>query len=151
MEEINFTYLIATISDLLLLRKLFPRLQLLHAKYPSLRKWPRGVAYFNQRLIEEKRRLKITNIHSILSAQYRLPSLYNSMLAFYLKKNGIELSWVRRKTNHQFHAVVECFALAEQQILQETWWWQSPLLTNKTSIHGRYVNSNVFIDDQTTT
>ncbi|TEW51366.1 aminotransferase class III-fold pyridoxal phosphate-dependent enzyme [Psychromonas algicola] len=101
--------------------------------------WDQRVAYFNQCLSEQNLPLKITNIHSILSVQYTLPSRYNWMLQFYLKKNGIELSWTGTGrlimsfsfTDDEFNEVVECFIKAAQQMQQDTWWWQSPLLTNK--------------------
>lgn len=101
--------------------------------------WDKRVAYFNQRLTEHNLPLHITNIHSILSVQYTLPSRYNWMLQFYLKKNGIDLSWTGTGrlimsfsfTDDEFNDLVNCFIRAAQQMQQDTWWWQSPLLTNK--------------------
>lgn len=102
--------------------------------------WKQRVADFNQRLSDENLPLTITNIHSILSVQYTLPSRYNWMLQFYLKKNGIELSWTGTGrlimsfsfTDQEFSEVIECFVISAQQMQQDNWWWQSPSLTNKS-------------------
>ena len=97
------------------------------------------MAHFNQRLADEQLPLKVTNIHSILSLAYTLPSRYNWMLQFYLKNHGIELSWTGTGrlimsfsfSDEDFNQVVECFVSAAQQMLQDAWWWQSPQLSNK--------------------
>ena len=101
--------------------------------------WNSRVAHFNQRLQAEKLPLKISNIHSILSVSYTLPSRYNWMLQFYLKNHGIELSWTGTGrlimsfsfSDADFKAVVECFVQAAQHMQQDGWWWQAPQLTNK--------------------
>lgn len=101
--------------------------------------WNKRVAHFNQRLADEQLPLKVTNIHSILSLAYTLPSRYNWMLQFYLKNHGIELSWTGTGrlimsfsfSDEDFNQVVECFVSAAQQMLQDAWWWQSPQLSNK--------------------
>lgn len=101
--------------------------------------WNKRVAHFNQRLADEQLPLKVTNIHSILSLAYTLPSRYNWMLQFYLKNHGIELSWTGTGrlimsfsfSDEDFNEVVECFVSAAQQMQQDTWWWQSPQLSNK--------------------
>jgi glutamate-1-semialdehyde 2,1-aminomutase len=101
--------------------------------------WNKRVAHFNQRLADEQLPLKVTNIHSILSLAYTLPSRYNWMLQFYLKNHGIELSWTGTGrlimsfsfSDEDFNEVVECFVNAAQQMQQDAWWWQSPQLSNK--------------------
>jgi glutamate-1-semialdehyde 2,1-aminomutase len=101
--------------------------------------WNRRVLYFNQRLADEQLPLKVTNIHSILSLAYTLPSRYNWMLQFYLKNHGIELSWTGTGrlimsfsfSDEDFNQVVECFVSAAQQMQRDAWWWQSPQLSNK--------------------
>ena len=101
--------------------------------------WNKRVAHFNQRLADEQLPLKVTNIHSILSLAYTLPSRYNWMLQFYLKNHGIELSWTGTGrlimsfsfSDEDFNQVVECFVSAAQQMQQDAWWWQSPQLSNK--------------------
>lgn len=102
--------------------------------------WNQRVAHFNARLGQENLPLKITNIHSILSVIYTLPSRYNWMLQFYLKNHGIELSWTGTGrlimsfnfSDDDFEQVINCFIAAAKHMEQDQWWWQAPMLSNKT-------------------
>jgi glutamate-1-semialdehyde 2,1-aminomutase len=102
--------------------------------------WNRRTARFNQRLIATKLPLRISNIHSILSVLYTVPSRYNWMLQFYLKNAGLELSWTGTGrlimsfsfTDAEFDEVIEAFVRAATQMQQDAWWWQAPHLTNKS-------------------
>jgi glutamate-1-semialdehyde 2,1-aminomutase len=102
--------------------------------------WNNRVARFNQRLESEGLPLQITNIHSILSVLYTLPSRYNWMFQFYLRQAGLELSWTGTGrlimsysfTDDDFNQVIERFVTAAHQMQAGGWWWQSPELTNKT-------------------
>ena len=113
-------------------------IQAQYAESESL--WNRRTTYFNQRLQAENLPINITNIHSILSVSYTLPSRYNWMLQFYLKLHGIELSWTGTGrlimsfsfSEQEFNEMVECFVRAAQHMLQDGWWWQSPKLSNKS-------------------
>lgn len=101
--------------------------------------WNQRVAHFNARLEAEQLPLRITHIHSILSVLYTQPSRYNWMLQFYLRQEGLELSWTGTGrlimsysfSDAEFSDVVERFIRAAQQMLQDGWWWQSPSLTNQ--------------------
>jgi glutamate-1-semialdehyde 2,1-aminomutase len=101
--------------------------------------WNSRVARFNQRLESEGLPLRITNIHSILSVLYTLPSRYNWMFQFYLRQAGLELSWTGTGrlimsysfTDDDFNQVIERFVTATHQMHAGGWWWQSPELTNK--------------------
>jgi glutamate-1-semialdehyde 2,1-aminomutase len=102
--------------------------------------WNQRVAHFNACLMRENLPLKITNIHSILSVIYTVPSRYNWMLQFYLKLNGVELSWTGTGrlimsfnfSDDDFEQVINCFINAAKQMEHDQWWWQSPILSNKT-------------------
>ncbi|MEP1449030.1 MAG: aminotransferase class III-fold pyridoxal phosphate-dependent enzyme [Paraglaciecola sp.] len=101
--------------------------------------WNQRVARFNQRLLAEKLPLKITNMHSILSVIYTLPSRYNWMLQFYLRDAGLELSWTGTGrfimslsySDDEFDAVIDCFVTAAKQMSEDGWWWTCDALTNK--------------------
>lgn len=101
--------------------------------------WNNRVARFNQRLESEGLPLRITNIHSILSVLYTLPSRYNWMFQFYLRQAGLELSWTGTGrlimsysfTDDDFNQVIKRFVTAAHQMQAGGWWWQSPELTNK--------------------
>lgn len=115
-----------------------PYIQTQYAQSESL--WNTRVARFNARLRQEKLPLKITNIHSILSVIYTLPSRYNWMLQFYLKMHGIELSWTGTGrlimsfnfSDEQFEEVIDCVIKAAKEMQQDQWWWQSSALSNKS-------------------
>lgn len=114
-----------------------PEIQQQYQESESL--WNQRVAKFNQRLEREALPLRITNIHSILSVLYTLPSRYNWMLQFYLRQAGLELSWTGTGrlimsysfTEADFDQVIERFVIAAQQMQADGWWWQSAALTNK--------------------
>jgi len=101
--------------------------------------WNDRVARFNERLESEGLPLRITNLHSILSVLYNLPSRYNWMFQFYLRQAGLELSWTGTGrlimsysfTDDDFNQVIERFVTAAHQMQADGWWWQSPALTNK--------------------
>jgi len=101
--------------------------------------WNDRVARFNERLESEGLPLRITNLHSILSVLYSLPSRYNWMFQFYLRQAGLELSWTGTGrlimsysfTDDDFNQVIERFVIAAHQMQADGWWWQSPALTNK--------------------
>ncbi|MDP5030724.1 aminotransferase class III-fold pyridoxal phosphate-dependent enzyme [Paraglaciecola sp.] len=114
-----------------------PEIQAQYAQSEAL--WNQRVEHFNRRLNQENLPIQISNIHSILSVIYTLPSRYNWMLQFYLKNNGIELSWTGTGrlimsfnfTDEDFAQVIDCFINAAKQMQEDQWWWQSPALTNK--------------------
>lgn len=102
--------------------------------------WNQRVASFNQAIATAELPIKITNMHSILSVSYTTPSRYNWMLQFYLRANGLELSWTGTGrlimslnfTDDEFNDVVNKFIVAALQMQKDGWWWQSSQLTNKS-------------------
>ena len=102
--------------------------------------WNRRVAQINNRLQEENLPIKISNMHSILTILYTLPGRYNWMFQFYLRREGLELSWIGSGrmimsfnfTDNDFNEVIECFVRAAQNMKHDEWWWQSPQLSNKS-------------------
>ena len=71
---------------------------------------------------------------------YTQPSRYNWMFQFYLKAQGLSLSWVgsgRIIMTHNFSEddyaeVIQRFVVAAKKMQRDGWWWQSELLSNKT-------------------
>jgi glutamate-1-semialdehyde 2,1-aminomutase len=102
--------------------------------------WNERTARFNQRLIAANLPLRVTNIHSILSVLYTIPSRYNWMLQFYLKNAGLELSWTGTGrlimsfsfSDAEFDEVITAFVRGATHMQQDGWWWHAPHLTNKT-------------------
>ena len=101
--------------------------------------WTNRVARLNRRLQYEQLPIHIAHLHSVLSVQYKLPSRYNWMLQFYLRREGLELSWTGTGrlimslayTEEEFNDVIDRFVKAVSKMKQDHWWWQHPQLTNK--------------------
>lgn len=104
------------------------------------RTWDGRVAELNRRLEAAKLPVRIENLVSIWTVLYTLPSRYNWMYQYYLKAEGIALSWVgsgRIIMSHNFdegdfEQVMDCFIRAAEAMQRDGWWWQGEHLTNKT-------------------
>jgi glutamate-1-semialdehyde 2,1-aminomutase len=62
------------------------------------------------------------------------------MLQYYLRMEGLALSWIGtgrlifslNYSEADFAAVADRFVAAAKAMQQDGWWWRSPTLTNKT-------------------
>jgi len=101
--------------------------------------WTRRTAELSQRLAEAGLPLRLANLHSIITVLYTEPSRYNWMLQFYLRAEGLELSWTGSGrlimnlayTDAEFAEVAEAFLRAARNMQADGWWWRAPHLTNK--------------------
>ncbi len=101
--------------------------------------WNARVAELNQQLEERALPVRVANMQTILTVLYATPSRYNGMLQFYLRAQGLELSWVGSGrfimsldySEDDFRAVMERFVRAAERMNQDQSWWHSPGLTNK--------------------
>jgi glutamate-1-semialdehyde 2,1-aminomutase len=83
--------------------------------------------------------VRFANLSSIWTVTYTTPSRYNWVLQYYLRAEGIALSWVGtgrlifslNYTDADFAEVARRFVTAASKVKQEGWWWHTPLLTNK--------------------
>jgi len=79
------------------------------------------------------------NLSSIWTVFYNTPCRYNWMLQYYLRAEGIALSWVGtgrlifslNYTDADFAEVARRFVAAATKMKQDGWWWHTPALTNK--------------------
>ena len=102
--------------------------------------WNQRVTDLNSALAEAEVPVEIVNLHSIWTITYTLPSRYNWMLQFYLRAQGLELSWVGsgrvimslNYSDDDFEQVKLRFVKAALAMKADGWWWQSETLTNKT-------------------
>lgn len=114
-----------------------PSVQAIYATADEL--WTQRARTLSTRLADAGLPLRIDNMHSILTVIYTAPSRYNWMLQFYLRAEGLELSWTGTGrlimsldyTDTDFEAVCDRFIRAARRMQADGWWWQAPHLTNR--------------------
>ena len=101
--------------------------------------WNGRAAALNERLAEAALPVRVSNISSIWMVQYTEPSRYNWMLQYYLRAEGLALSWVGtgrlifslNYTDADFTEVADRFVAAAEKMKRDGWWRHDAELTNK--------------------
>lgn len=101
--------------------------------------WDSRAALLNRRLQAAQLPVQVANLGSVWTVFYTLPSRYNWMLQFYLREQGLLLSWVGtgrmvfslNYSDAEFDAVCQRFVAAAQAMQADGWWWQGAALSNK--------------------
>ena len=110
-------------------------------KYEGLdRIWNERARILNKRLVEKNLPVQVSNLSSIWTVSYTEPSRYNWMFQYYLKAEGLALSWVGTGrlifslnfSDQDFNAVLKCFVSAAEKMQEDGWWWKNPEMSNKT-------------------
>ena len=139
------------------------------AKYQAIYRqadalWNARVEELNAELDLEDLPVEVVNLHSIWTITYTLPSRYNWMFQFYLRAEGLELSWVGsgrfimslNYSDDDFAEVKQRFLRAAQAMKADGWWWQSAGLSNqsikrqmlKDMFQARFPILKKLLDDQ---
>jgi glutamate-1-semialdehyde 2,1-aminomutase len=103
-------------------------------------RWDARAAMLNARLEAERLPVRIAHFSTIWTIGYTSPSRYNWMLQYYLRAEGLALSWVGTgrlifSLDHDdatFAQTVDRFAAAAKKMRDDGWWWQAPGVTDKT-------------------
>ena len=101
--------------------------------------WDGRRELFNRTMIEKGLPLRAANMTSVWSLYYTEPSRYNWMLQYYLRAEGLALSWVGTGrlifsliySDAEFEAVLHKFVMACEKMKTAQWFWAPPELTNK--------------------
>jgi len=112
-----------------------------HAMYSGLDAvWNARADALNHRLRESHLPVRIANLSSIWTVIYTEPSRYNWMFQFYLRAEGLALSWIGtgrlifslNYTDADFAAVADRFVAAAETMKRDGFWWHDPAATNKS-------------------
>jgi glutamate-1-semialdehyde 2,1-aminomutase len=102
--------------------------------------WARRTAQLNYELSAAGVPVRVENLSSIWTICYTQPARYNWLLQYYLRAEGLALSWVGtgrlifslNYTEADFAAVCERFVAACVAMQRDGWWWANPTTTNKS-------------------
>jgi glutamate-1-semialdehyde 2,1-aminomutase len=103
-------------------------------------RWNGRAGRLNQRLQDEGLPVQVANLSSIWIVCYTKPSRYNWMFQYYLRAEGLALSWIGtgrlifslNYTDADLDAVADRFVAAARAMEQDAWWWCPPSATNRT-------------------
>ena len=113
----------------------------IRALYDGLdHRWNDRTAELNRRLENADLPVRISNLSSIWTISYTRPSRYNWMLQYYLRAEGLALSWVGTGrlifslnfTDGDYATVMDRFLAACRAMQRDGWWWGSDSLTNRS-------------------
>jgi glutamate-1-semialdehyde 2,1-aminomutase len=102
--------------------------------------WDERAHRLNARLAEEDLPVRVANMSSIWTVIYTRPCRYNWMLQYYLRAEGLALSWVGSGRlifslnygEEDFAAVADRFVAAAKAMNEDGWFWCHPRATNKS-------------------
>jgi glutamate-1-semialdehyde 2,1-aminomutase len=102
--------------------------------------WNGRAEYINRRLADEDLPVRVVNLGTLWTVCYTRPSRYNWMLQYYLRAEGLVLSWVGtgrlifslNYSDADFAAVTDRLLAAARAMNQDGWWWTAPATTNKS-------------------
>ncbi|KQM57835.1 MULTISPECIES: aminotransferase class III-fold pyridoxal phosphate-dependent enzyme [unclassified Sphingomonas] len=102
-------------------------------------RWDARLAQFNAAMEAAELPVRAAGMQTVWTITYTVPSRYNWMLQYYLRAEGLALSWVGTgrlifSLNYDdaaFAEVVARFVQAAQACKADGWWWSAPGTTNK--------------------
>ncbi len=113
----------------------------MRAKYENLDAlWEGRAARLNASLAAAGVPLRVANFSSVWTLIYTQPSRYNWMLQYYLRAEGLALSWVGTGRlifridlpEEDFAAISQRVVTAAAAMERDGWWWAAPELTNES-------------------
>ncbi len=103
-------------------------------------RWNQRAARVNQRMSSENLPVRVANLSSIWTIWYEQPSRYHWMYQFYLREQGLALSWVGtgrlifslNYTDEQFDHVLDRMVVAARAMQADGWWWCTSELSHQS-------------------
>jgi glutamate-1-semialdehyde 2,1-aminomutase len=128
---------VMTTMNVFLNRLKTPEIQSLYANATAL--WQTRQDKLNQALKAAGLPVKVAGMETIWSVLYDKPSRYNWMLQYYLREQGIALSWVGsgrmifsfNMDDTVFDMFCKRFVTAAQRMNDDAWWWTPANETNR--------------------
>ncbi|MCO5977660.1 aminotransferase class III-fold pyridoxal phosphate-dependent enzyme [Ideonella oryzae] len=114
-----------------------PEAEAMYARFDTVQ--DARAARLNERLAVAGLPVRVANMTSVWTVMYTQPSRYNWMLQFYLRDQGLLLSWVGTgrlifnlaTTDEDFERIASRFVAAGQAMQADGWWWQAPGQSDK--------------------
>ena len=119
-----------------------PRVQALYRDLDQ--RWNGRATRLNALLVEFDLPMRVANLSSVWTIQYTRPSRYNWMVQYYLRAEGIALSWVGTGrlvfsfnfTDEDIEAIEARIVAAGMAMQKDGWWWSAPGATNRSIRRG---------------
>jgi glutamate-1-semialdehyde 2,1-aminomutase len=119
-----------------------PRVQALYRDLDQ--RWNGRATRLNALLAEFDLPVRVANLSSVWTIQYTRPSRYNWMYQYYLRAEGIALSWVGTGrlvfsfnfTDEDIEAIEARIVAAGMAMQKDGWWWSAPGTTNRSIRRG---------------
>ena len=112
----------------------------LRALYRNLDEtWNSRARMLNERLAAAELPVRVANLSTIWTIAYTRAARYNWMFQYYLRAEGLALSWVGtgrlifslNYTEADFAEVADRIVAAATAMNRDGWWWTAPELTNR--------------------
>jgi len=103
-------------------------------------RWNARAARLNQALTDVDVPVRAANLSTIWTMLYTIPGRFHWLLQYYLRDEGLLLSWVGSGRlifsldygEAEFEEVVTRFVRAAEAMKRDGWWWEAPGATSKT-------------------
>jgi len=101
--------------------------------------WDKRAQDLNRQLEQLGLPVRFANLTSVWTTLYTHPSRYNWMLQYYLRAEGLTMSWIgtgrfifsHALTDADFATIAERIVAAARSMNDDGWWWTDAALTNR--------------------